>query len=195
MESGEFDAIKIGDFSALSAVFPLRRARLTGNPPSVSDAPACEIGRTANKSNDTKATTMTQMFFGRRRSALMAALGISVGALACYAASVHARPNTQLQDIADNAALAGVNSLAASAGQPADARSAAAMAAARTAAAAQSGVIRTLQPSVDGLTMSIVMEDVDKGTRVSSTARYIPAKDGQPARQAINLSGYTAAAL
>ena len=96
-----------------------------------------------------------------------------------------------MQDAADNAALAGVNSLAASAGQPADARSAAAMAAARTAA--QSGIIRVLQPSVDGLTMSVVMEDADKGTQVSATATYVPAKDGRPPRQAINLSGTTAA--
>ncbi|MGN6116086.1 MAG: hypothetical protein ACTHN2_11275 [Nitrobacter sp.] len=122
---------------------------------------------------------------------MTAALGLSVAAAACYAASVHARTNTQLQDAADNAALAGVNSLAASAGQPADARSAAAMAAARTAA--RSGIIRVLQPSVDGLTMSVVMEDADKGTQVSATATYVPAKDGRPPRQAINLSGTTAA--
>jgi len=134
---------------------------------------------------------MARTFFGRQSFALTAALGLSVATVACYAASVHARTNTQLQDAADNVALAGVNSLAASAGQPADARSAAAMAAARTAA--QSGIIRVLQPSVDGLTMSVVMEDADKGTQVSATATYVPAKDGRPPRQAINLSGTTAA--
>ena len=133
---------------------------------------------------------MARTFFGRQSFALTAALGLSVATVACYAASVHARTNTQLQDAADNVALAGVNSLAASAGQPADARSAAAMAAARTAA--QSGIIRVLQPSVDGLTMSVVMEDADKGTQVSATATYVPAKDGRPPRQAINLSGTTA---
>ena len=134
---------------------------------------------------------MARTFFGRQSFALTAALGLSVATVACYAASVHARTNTQLQDAADNVALAGVNSLAASAGQPADARSAAAVAAARTAA--QSGIIRVLQPSVDGLTMSVVMEDADKGTQVSATATYVPAKDGRPPRQAINLSGTTAA--
>jgi hypothetical protein len=133
---------------------------------------------------------MARTFFGRQSFALTAALGLSVATVACYAASVHARTNTQLQDAADNVALAGVNSLAASAGQPADARSAAAMAAARTAA--QSGIIRVLQPSVDGLTMSVIMEDADKGTQVSATATYVPAKDGRPPRQAINLSGTTA---
>jgi hypothetical protein len=100
-----------------------------------------------------------------------------------------------MQDIADNAALAGVNSLAASTGQPADARSAAAIAAARIVIATQPGIARRLQPSVDGLTMSVVVEDTDRGTRASATAQYIPAKDGQPARQAVNLRGYTAAAL
>jgi hypothetical protein len=134
---------------------------------------------------------MARTFFGRQSFALTAALGLSVATVACYAASVHARTNTQLQDAADNVALAGVNSLAASAGQPADARSAAAVAAARTAA--QSGIIRVLQPSVDGLTMSVIMEDADKGTQVSATATYVPAKDGRPPRQAINLSGTTAA--
>ena len=134
---------------------------------------------------------MARTFFGRQSFALTAALGLSVAIVACYAASVHARTNTQLQDAADNVALAGVNSLAASAGQPADARSAAAVAAARTAA--QSGIIRVLQPSVDGLTMSVIMEDADKGTQVSATATYVPAKDGRPPRQAINLSGTTAA--
>jgi hypothetical protein len=94
-----------------------------------------------------------------------------------------------LQEIADNAALAGVNALAASTGQPADARSAAAVAAAQTAVAGQSGTIRTLQPSIDGLTMSVVVEDADKGTQVSATARYIPAKDSRPARQAVNMPG------
>jgi hypothetical protein len=58
---------------------------------------------------------------------------------------------------------------------------------------AQSGVTGKLQPSVDGLTMSVIMEDADKGTRVSATARYIPAKDAQPARQAANLVGAAAA--
>lgn len=134
---------------------------------------------------------MARTFFGRQSFALTAALGLSVATVACYAASVHARTNTQLQDAADNVALAGVNSLAASAGQPADARSAAAVAAARTAA--QFGIIRVLQPSVDGLTMSVIMEDADKGTQVSATATYVPAKDGRPPRQAINLSGTTAA--
>ena len=136
---------------------------------------------------------MARAFLSKRHLALIAALTIPFAVSACYAVSVHAKAHTRLQEVADNAALAGVNSLAVSADQPADARSAAAIAAARTVIATQSGVTGKLQPSVDGLTMSVIMEDADKGTRVSATARYIPAKDAQPARQAANLVGAAAA--
>jgi len=138
---------------------------------------------------------MARAFLSQRHLALVTALAVPFAVSACYAVSVHANPNTRLQEVADNAALAGVNSLAASADRPADARSAAAIAAARTVIAAQSGMTGKLQPSVDGLTMSVIMEDTDNGARVSATARYIPAKDGQPARQAANMPGFTAASL
>jgi hypothetical protein len=136
-------------------------------------------------------TFLARSFLSKRHLTAVAAVAIPL-AVASYAVSVHARTDTRLQDAADSAALAGVNSLAASTGQPAEARAAAAVTAAR-AAAAQSGIVRTLQPSVDGLTMSVVMEDADKGTQASATAKYIPAKDGQPPRQAINLSSTIAA--
>lgn len=138
---------------------------------------------------------MARIVLSKRHMAMIAALTTSVAITASYAASVHARTSTHLQEIADNAALAGVNALAASADQPAETRSAAAIAAAQTAAAGQSGTIRTLQPSVDGLTMSVVVEDADKGTQVSATARYIPAKDSRPARQAVNMPGSVATTL
>jgi hypothetical protein len=140
-------------------------------------------------------TFLARSFLSKRCLALIAAFAMPVAITACYAASVHARTSTHLQELADNAALAGVHALAATAGMPEDARSAAAIAAAQTVVAGQSGVVRTLQPSVDGLTMSVIMEDSDKGMQVSATAKYIPAKDSQPARQALNLSGSTAASL
>ncbi|MBS0529085.1 MAG: hypothetical protein JSS22_06810 [Proteobacteria bacterium] len=138
---------------------------------------------------------MARASLSKRHLALIAALAVPFTVSACYAVAVHAGTNTQLQEVADNAALAGVNSLAASAEQPAGARSAAAIAAAKTVIAANSGIVRSLQPSVDGLTMSVTMEDMDKGTQVSAIARYIPAKDGQTPRQAANLFGYAAASL
>ena len=140
-------------------------------------------------------TTMARTFFNKQSLALVAAVAFPFVVSACYAVSIHARTNTRLQDIADNAALAGVNSLAAHTDQPADARSAAAIAAARTIIETQPGIARRLQPSVEELTMSVIVEDIDKGTQASATAKYIPAKDSQPARQAINPRGYTAAAL
>lgn len=126
---------------------------------------------------------MARTFFNKQSLALVAALALPFAVSACYAMSIHARTNTRLQDIADNAALSGVNSLASNTDQPADARSAAAIAAARTIIATQPGIVQKLQPSVEELTMSVVVEDIDKGTQASATARYIPAKDSQPGQQ------------
>jgi hypothetical protein len=132
---------------------------------------------------------MARIALSKQHLAVIATLTVSTAVTACYAASVHARTSTHLQEVADNAALAGVNVLAASTGQSANERSAAAVAAAQSAAAGQSGTIRTLQASVDGLTMSVVVQDAGNGTRVSATARYIPAKDSRPARQPARMPG------
>jgi hypothetical protein len=74
-------------------------------------------------------------------------------------------------------------------------RSAAAVAAARTVTASRPGIIQELQPSIEALTMSVVVEDADKGMRASATASYLPAKDSQPVRQIVHPRGYAAAAL
>ncbi|WP_439925440.1 hypothetical protein [Nitrobacter sp. JJSN] len=134
-------------------------------------------------------------FFRTPNFALMAALILSLTSATGYAVSIHAGTDPRLQDLADNAALAGVNSLAMNVDQPADARSAGAIAAARTVIASQPGVVQRLQPSVEGLTMSVVVEDADKGLRASATAKYIPAKDNRSVQRAVHPQGYTAAAL
>lgn len=131
--------------------------------------------------------------FRTRNLALMAALILPFMAAHCYAMWVPAGTNTRLQEMADDAALAGVNSLATNTNQPADMRSAEAIAAARTVIASRPGIVRNLQPSIEALTMSVVVED--KGLRASATASYIPAKGNQPARQAVHPHGYSAAAL
>ncbi|GAB1716209.1 MAG: hypothetical protein NTAFB05_12510 [Nitrobacter sp.] len=138
---------------------------------------------------------MARMFFNKRSFAVMAAMALPFVAATCFALFIRAGANTPLQAIADDAALAGVNSLASNTDQPADVRSAEAIAAARTIIASRSGIVQRLQPSIEGLTMSVVMEDADKGTRVSAIAKYIPAKDGRPVRRINHPQGYTAAAL
>ena len=138
---------------------------------------------------------MARIFFNRRGLAVMAAMALPFVAAACFALSIRAKANAPLQDIADDAALAGVNSLAGDTDQPADARSTAAVAAARTIIASRSGIIPRLQPSIERLTMSVVMEDVDTGTRISAIAKYIPAKDSRPVRRISHPHRYTAAAL
>jgi hypothetical protein len=120
---------------------------------------------------------IARTFFHRRNVALIAAVILPFVGATSYAIWNHAGTNTPLQEIADNAALAGVNSLATNTDQPADLRSAAAVAAARTVIASRPGIIQKLQPSIEALTMSVVVEDVDKGLRAAATASYIPAKD------------------
>jgi hypothetical protein len=137
---------------------------------------------------------MAKIFFDKPSLPVMA-MALPFVTAACFALSIRAGANTPLQDVADDAALAGVNSLAANADQPAGVRSAEAIAAARTVIASRSGIVQRLQPSIEGLTMSVVMEDADKGTRVSATAKYIPAKDSRPVRRISHPHGYTAAAL
>jgi hypothetical protein len=189
MKSAHFGATKIANFSASSEVLRGPRARLTTNPLSVSHA--CRWSRSAKQ----RQPTMARIFFNRRGLAVMAAMALPLVATACFALSIRAGANTPLQDIADDAALAGVNSLAGDTDQPADARSAAAIAAARTIIASRSVIIPKLHPSIEGLTMSVVVEDADTGTRISAIAKYIPAKDSRPVRRISHPLGYTAAAL
>lgn len=138
---------------------------------------------------------MARIFFRTPNIALMAALILSFTSATGFAISIHAGTDTRLQALADNAALAGVNSLAINVDQPADVSSAEAVAAARTVIASRPGIVQRLQPSVEGLTMSVVVEDADKGLRASATARYVPAKDDRPVQRAVHPWGYSAAAL
>jgi hypothetical protein len=138
---------------------------------------------------------MVDTFFRRRRLALMATMALPFAAAAGFALSIHAGANTRLQDIADDAALAGINSLAANIDRPADVSSAEAIAAARTVIASRPAIVQRLQPSVDGLTMSVVVEDAGNRMQASATARYVPAKDGRSVPRVVHMRGYTAAAL
>jgi hypothetical protein len=142
-----------------------------------------------------QATMMADTFFRRRNLALMAAMALPLAGVTGFALSIHAGANTHLQEIADDAALAGVNSLAANIDRPADVSSAEAITAARTVIASQPALIQRIQPSVDGLTMSVVVEDAGNRMQASATARYVPAKDGRSVPWVVHMRGYTAAAL
>ena len=115
--------------------------------------------------------------FANWQIVLAAALIVPPGLISAYAMSNHPKANAALQELADNAALAGVNSLASSADQPQEARIAASVAAAKNAVVAKTGVLYAISPSIDHMTMSVVMDDRGKGSRVSSTAYYIPPSD------------------
>jgi hypothetical protein len=126
--------------------------------------------------------------FGTRRLALILALTTPLALTSAHAVSTYSRTNAQFQELADTAALAGVNSLAASTDQPEDARIAAAIAAASNSIARKSGVIHALSPSIDHMTMSVTIDHPVKGTRTSSTAHYVSPGDAASSPQASTTS-------
>lgn len=123
----------------------------------------------------------------KRHLALILALS-AFALTSAHAVSAHSRATAQLQELADNAALAGVNALAGSADQPQDARLATAIAAAKNVMTARPGMNPTMSSSIDRLTMSVVLDDIAKGTHVTATAHYIPPSDGRSSQQAANVS-------
>lgn len=125
----------------------------------------------------------------RNRLIGMAAVVVAVplGFAAAYTASNFACSDAPLQRLADEAALAGVNSLAASVGQPEDQRVEASVAAARQVLSARQSAIRLITTSTDGLKLSVVLNDPENHARASATARYIPPSDGYTAQAAAGL--------
>jgi hypothetical protein len=118
-------------------------------------------------------------------AAALIAAPIVVGA-AFYAAINSTAPESDLQQVADDAALAGVNALAASIGQPPQKRIDAAVAAA-SAAVAQSGhEVRKVEASPEQMTSSVTLAEPD-GSDVTSTARYIAPSDGSSAQASAGL--------
>jgi hypothetical protein len=120
----------------------------------------------------------------RRQVVLPLALLLALGLASAYAISNHTKSNAALQALADDAALAGINSLAVSTGLPAEKRIEASVAATKDAISGAPAKIQALSTSIDRLTISVVIADTKRGTLVSSTARYIPPSDGAPSEAA-----------
>jgi hypothetical protein len=121
--------------------------------------------------------------FSKRQMVLAVALILPLGLTSAYAISNHAKSNAVLQALADDAALAGVNSLVASVGLPDEKRIEASVAAAKNVVLGVPGTLQIVSTSVDRLALSVVMDDPQSGSRVSSTAQYIPPSDGSYSQQ------------
>lgn len=120
---------------------------------------------------------MVKRPFRRRRSVFIAipavALVVSAGAFAAYEASV-ARTE-KFQELADNAAIAGINALVKTQGLPDAVRVEAARIAASNVVAAQEQGATVLAPTTDGMTMSVTLtrNATGKGSAVTAKARYV----------------------
>ena len=102
----------------------------------------------------------------------MAALMLAVGATLVAVGS--SRPQARLQQIADDAALAGVKALVESVGQPGEERIKTSVAAAQAALAGRSGALRSLSGSAEELTLSVVLVDPHGGAKAAARAIYQP---------------------
>jgi hypothetical protein len=99
------------------------------------------------------------------------------------AAAAYAR----LQELADNAALAGVRALADTEGQTEGKRLEAANAAARKVVASRAEIVPIVSPSIDDMKMSVALttSNTGRGAAVTATARYVqPGAAVSPAQAA-----------
>jgi hypothetical protein len=125
----------------------------------------------------------------RSRFRVLAAAALVVaGAAALVAAKqTYAAADTTMQDLADHAALAGVNALAATEGQIDARRIEAANAAVYKVVASRSEIVPITFPSLDGMKVSVALtgSNTGKGRAVTSTARYVqPGSAVSPAKTA-----------
>ena len=105
----------------------------------------------------------------------MAALLLAGATSYAVAQQKSAKADTQLQELADHAALAGVNALAATEGLTDAKRLEAANAAVKKAIASRPEILPIVSPSIDGLTMSVALttSNTGRGHAVTATARYV----------------------
>jgi hypothetical protein len=130
--------------------------------------------------------------FSKRQIVLTVALILPLGLTSAYAVSNHAKSNAVLQALAEDAALAGINSLAVNVGLPDEKRVEASVAAAKNVISAAPDALHAISTSADRLALSVVLSDSQSGRRVSSTAHYIPPSDSISSQRAANVPERTA---
>jgi hypothetical protein len=98
-----------------------------------------------------------------------------------------ANADARMQELADHAALAGVNALAASEGQADAKRYEVASVAVRKVIASRAEIVPIISPSIDEMKMSVALttSNTGKGPAVTATARYVqPGSAMSPAKAA-----------
>jgi hypothetical protein len=105
----------------------------------------------------------------------MAALLLAGATSYAVAHQKTANADARLQELADHAALAGVNALAATEGVTDAKRLEAANVAVKKAIASRPEIQPIVSPSLDGLTMSVALttSNTGRGHAVTATARYV----------------------
>jgi hypothetical protein len=125
-------------------------------------------------------------FRKRYWSAATALLILPLGLGSAYSVSRLSHPDPDMQQLADDAALASVQSLSSSQGQPDQARMDASIAAARAVVSRSQVALRSVSPSTDRMSATVVL--APPTTRaVSATARYLPPSEGNSSQAAVVL--------
>jgi PleD family two-component response regulator len=103
----------------------------------------------------------------------LALLSLVALAAPSVALKSHSLRNKGLQELADTAALAGVNSLVATNNQTDEARIHASVSAAHKVLSIKPDVVTTVSPSIHQLSVAVLLKDTSN-SRISAVAYYIP---------------------
>jgi hypothetical protein len=132
---------------------------------------------------------MTRMSLGKYRVAVITMAALLLAGATSYAVAQQkaAAADARLQELADDAALAGVNALAATEGQSDAKRIDAANDAVRKAIASRAEIVPIISPSIDEMKVSVALttSNTGRGPGFSATARYVqPGSALSPGRAA-----------
>ena len=119
-------------------------------------------------------------------------LALPLTAVTIYAGMSRASSHPPLQQIANEAAIAGVHALAASNHQTAEGRAAVSTAAARRVIGDRAATLRTVTPSPDELKVSVELIDPATRAEATATARYAPPSMGLAEQRAAAVSNRAA---
>jgi hypothetical protein len=129
------------------------------------------------QNSTTRLANMTGTSIRKYRVSVVAMAALLLAGATSYAVAQQrtANADARLQELADNAALAGVNALAATAGQTDAKRFEAANVAVKKAIASYPEIQPIISPSIDGLTTSVALttSNTGRGHAVTATARYV----------------------
>lgn len=120
---------------------------------------------------------MTRTSLRKYRIGVIAMAALMFAGATSYAVAQQraAAANASLQELADHAALAGVNALAETEGASDATRLEAAHAAVRKVIASRAGIVPIISPSIEELKMSVALttSTTGRGPALTATARYV----------------------